>query len=176
MKERRKKLKFRLTPPGYNVDHEVGVLIAWTVGAIVFALFWFMISMSRHYSDLFRTVNGEKIMKPECIFTYTEMMGWAMILYLMPIVLSLVNIGNRYLYLKTDSMSIYTMKRLSSAKELPIRCLAMPLICIAQTLFLAAVTILITWLLYLLILPKEAIPEDAGRILMSQIWHWWSFH
>lgn len=159
-----KKLE-KYAPPGFNVKREVRLIITGYVLSILYSMSFF-IKFFFEYRTLFRNQYGRYTgypsgVMPSCahLLEGVFMLFWVLIAVMA--VLGLVH----YLYYHTKSKSIYLMKRLSDKSELFRRNWSIPLFTAALSLITVFLLIVIYYLFYMSVAPKNCIlPNQWLRI------------
>ena len=146
----RKKSKLkRLSPPGYDWKREVDVWKIWDCIAVGFWLVHFAFGLHLRTNALYRQVGDEMVLWKGIYLYYTGTLNVSFSLMLIPLLMACWNIRRRYRYFVTESLSIYTMKRLRSRWEVWIRCLAVPVLEAATIVIRIAVLLGLGYVIYL---------------------------
>ena len=109
----------------------------------------FLVRYSQALRALYETRNGQEVLRPGAViapfFSLTSGIYWGF--YVLIAAMALLAVGF-YFWHYHRSRSIYTMRRLPSATEFPLRCLAAPTAGILTVLLTMAVLTALYYLLY----------------------------
>ena len=158
-----KKLLYRLLPPGTDEGRE---LSEYAAAAFVFILLWsvsFLFAYISAVQALYTYEYGKKILMEGAVIKsfdvlmagkYAGIWGYLLICAVMAAV--------HYADFYNGSKSIYVMKRLKSAKQLHVRCLAVPILAAAAGVLFMLILMGISALVYLWATPKACLPAFTG--------------
>ncbi len=132
--------------------------LAW--GGIV-SLFWsfsFVAKLTSSFSDLFRNVRGEKVLREGAMMTeFTELMEGVLVGFLILAIIMLMSCIYNYAYHWQGSKSIYLMRRLPNAWELHKRCLTLPIVSILICGIAAFILLCIYYGIYMAVTPEQCL-------------------
>lgn len=159
-----KKLE-KYAPPGFNVKREVCLIITGYVLSILYSMSFF-IKFFFEYRTLFRNQYGRYTGYPSGVMpSCAHLLEGVFMLFWVLIAVMAVLVMVHYLYYHTKSKSIYLMKRLSDKRELFRRNWSIPLFTVALSLITVFVLIVIYYLFYMSVAPKNCIwPNQWLRI------------
>lgn len=165
-----KKLELsRLAPPGIDLKPELRLFYVGMGLASAFS-FGFFVRYSRAYSELFRSVGGERFLiagaeMPD--FVSLLQFYWAGFAVLALCMAGLA--AYHYAYHRQGSMSIYLMRRLPDRSELHRRCLALPLTAIALCAAAAILLLFVFYGAYMAFTPGECLTPHQWQKIWSVI-------
>ncbi len=159
-----KKLE-KYAPPGFNVKREVRLIITGYVLSILYSMSFF-IKFFFEYRILFRNQYGRYIDYPSGVMpSCAHLLEGVFMLFWVLVAAMAVLVMVHYQYYYTKSKSIYLMKRLSDKRELFRRNWSIPLFTVAAILITVFVLIVIYYIFYMSVAPKNCIwPNQWLRI------------
>ena len=158
----------RWVPPGFPLRREL-TFYGW---AAALSLLWslgYLGWLTDARAILFIPETGELMPLSAPTFLALVTYSRCLLLYKLSLLLPLVFLLRHYAYHYQGSRSVYLMRRLPDHREFRRRCLALPLAALACFILLAAVTVLLYFGLYYLVMPDANIPPNQWKTLWRVI-------
>lgn len=156
------KLK-RYAPPGMNVPQEVGTFFGLCLGVLAISLAY-VLRLVGSINEMYYRTHGKRILfKDAQLPEFGQLIKGSFAGFIVILLFAIACCIYHYRYFSSESKSIYVMKRLSSPKELAIRCAGLPLIGVIA----AAIVFTAVFFLYLAlykILPPEGFAHPVHAI------------
>lgn len=160
----------RWLPPGYPPERDEAVYALAYMATVLCSLGLYFMHYGAAYGDLFRHVDGEKVLLPGAVMPdFAALLPGVFGSFLLMAAVTAVLAALHYQYFYQGGRSIYLMRRLPDRWELPRRCLALPL---AGAVFALATLVLLFFLFfahYMLKTPPEALSPHQWQKIWSVI-------
>jgi len=157
LKERFTKFLDDFAPPGIGTDKELSGFIGGLLGSWALSLRFF-INYREARELLYHIQNGKRVLIEGAVMTdFSVVLGNSLMCFKVFCVFLLCVVVWHYLYYRSDSKSIYLMKRLPNRWEIHKRAWILPLLAIAATLLAALVVMLLYYWIYMVATPKQCI-------------------
>ena len=158
-------------PPGMELEQGKKVFIIGMVMSTIFSFWIFGIEFSNCLEKLYWKNGAERCVIPGAVMLdFTEILGNSLLGFDIVFALMIAAAVLHYNYHTWGSKSIYTMRRLPSRWELDRRCLTLPLCGMVISKVTAFVILLICYVFYVGLTPKECVIPGQWQRIVKVLW------